>query len=136
MNKFVWPVRVYHEDTDGGGVVYYANYLKFMERARTELLRFYGIEQTLLKQEYNIIFVVRQLTVEYLKPAFFNDLLNVVADTTKQGKVSLTMEHQILRDDEILCSGDVKIASINSITYRPQPLPATVINQMRTKCKS
>lgn len=134
MNKFIWPVRVYHEDTDSEGVVYHANYLKFMERARTELLRNSGIEQTLLKQEYNLIFVARKFTIEYLKPAFFNDLLNVVVDTTKLGKVSLIMEQQILRDSEILCIGSVKIGVIDAVTYRPKSLPTIILNQMRQGC--
>ena len=115
-------------------MVYHANYLKFMERARTELLRFWNIEQTLLKQEYNLIFVARQFTIEYLKPAFFNDLLNVVVDTTKVGKVSLIMEHKILRDDDILCTGRIKVGVINATTYRPQPLPTPILHKMRNGC--
>ncbi|MFK5969884.1 MAG: tol-pal system-associated acyl-CoA thioesterase [Candidatus Marithrix sp.] len=134
MNKFIWPVRVYHEDTDGGGVVYHANYLKFMERTRTELLRHLNIEQTLLKQEYNLIFVVSKFTVEYVKPAFFNDLLDIVVEITKLGKVSLIMEHQILRKSEILCTGNIKIGVINAINYQPQILPKKIIEQMRKVC--
>ena len=72
---FSWPVRVYYEDTDSGGVVYYANYLKFMERARTEWLRAHGFEQTRLADEHRVIFVVREVQIKYLKPALFNDLL-------------------------------------------------------------
>ncbi|MBE9562407.1 MAG: tol-pal system-associated acyl-CoA thioesterase [Proteobacteria bacterium] len=134
MKNFIWPIRVYHEDTDSGGVVYYANYLKFMERARTELLRSHGIEQTTLKQEYNTILVVSKLSIDYLKPAVFNDLLDVVINMTKLGKVSFAMEQKVLRNDEILCTSIVKIGAINSVTYRPQPLPATIINQMRPEC--
>ena len=134
MNKFIWPVRVYHEDTDSEGVVYHANYLKFMERARTELLRHLGIEQTLLKQDYNLMFVARKFTLEYIKPAFFNDLLDVVVETTKLGKVSLIMEHQILRESEIICIGSIKIGLINVNSYRPQVFPTEIIKQMRTEC--
>ncbi|HHB92888.1 MAG TPA: tol-pal system-associated acyl-CoA thioesterase [Thioploca sp.] len=134
MNKFIWPVRVYHEDTDGTGVVYHTNYLKFMERARTELLRYLGIEQTLLKQEYNLIFVARKFTVEYIKPAFFNDLLDVTVKITKLGKVSLIMEHQVLRNSEILCAGNIKIGVINFTNHQPQILPIKTIEQMRKVC--
>ncbi len=134
MNKFILPVRVYHEDTDDGGVVYYANYLKFMERARTELLRYLGIEQTILKQEYNLIFVARKFTIEYIKPAFFNDLLDVTVKTIKLGKVSLIMEHQILCKSIILCTGSIKIGVINATNYRPQILPIKIIEEMRKSC--
>ncbi len=134
MNKFIWPVRVYHEDTDSEGVVYHANYLKFMERTRTELLRHLNIEQTLLKQEYNLIFVASKFTVKYVKPAFFNDLLDVVVEITKLGKVSLIMEHQILRNSEILCTGNIKIGVIDATNYHPQALPIKIIEKMRKSC--
>ncbi len=128
MKQFIWPVRVYHEDTDGGGVVYYANYLKFMERARTEWLRDLGIEQTQIKQQYNMIFVVRKLTIDYLKPALFNDLLQVTSHLIHIGKVSITMNQQISRDEgTLLCKAEVKIASINTTNQRPLRFPAAIM---------
>ena len=81
--NFIWPVRVYYEDTDAGGVVYYANYLKFMERARTEWLRTLGFEQTTLLNDYGIKFVVRAVALEYLRPALFNDRLEITVQPTE-----------------------------------------------------
>ncbi|MDP2783622.1 MAG: YbgC/FadM family acyl-CoA thioesterase, partial [Sulfurimicrobium sp.] len=83
---FSWPVRVYYEDTDSGGVVYYANYLKFMERARTEWLRVHGFEQTDLMREHGVIFVVRDVHITYLRPAVFDDLLQVTVSVHATGR--------------------------------------------------
>ena len=91
MNEFLWPVRVYYEDTDSGGVVYYANYLKFMERARTEWLRQFGFEQDELIHNEGVIFAVRSVQVDYLLPARFNDELSVSAKLIEQGRASLTI---------------------------------------------
>ena len=90
METFVWPVRVYYEDTDSGGVVYYANYLKFMERARTEWLRHRGFEQDALLRDHRLLFAVRSLTVDYHRPARFNDQLEVVSEIAATGGASLT----------------------------------------------
>jgi acyl-CoA thioester hydrolase len=130
MKEFLWQLRVYHEDTDTGGIVYHANYLKFMERARTEWLRDLGFEQTQLKQQHNLIMVVRKMSIDYLKPALFNDLLHITARVTKMGKVSLTMTQQVLRDAEILCAADVKLAAINATNMRPKPLPSDIIKAL------
>ncbi len=135
MNNFIWPIRVYYEDTDMGGRVYYANYLKFMERARTELLRDKGIEQTQLKQQHNLIFVIRQVTIDYLKPAFFNDLLNVTVNMTKLGKASMTMVQQVLRESDILCQGTVKIAAIDVVSQRPKAIPLDIVKMLNPKLK-
>jgi len=124
---FVWPIRIYYEDTDLGGVVYYANYLKFMERARTEWLRHYGIEQTQLKQQYNLIFVVRQVTLDYLQPAHFNDFVQVTVNLTKLGKASLTMYQQILRQTEQLCTATIKLGCVDAGHLRPQPMPNSLL---------
>ncbi len=97
MTEFLWPVRVYYEDTDSGDVVYYANYLKFMERARTEWLRHLGFEQDELIQKEAVIFAVRSVQVDYLLPARFNDELSVSAKLTEQGRASLTIEQSIIR---------------------------------------
>ena len=94
--QFVWPVRVYWEDTDAGGVVYYANYLKFMERARSEWLRSLGVEQTVLAEQDGLVFVVRQVAVDYLKPARFDDALAVVCALAELNKASLTMSQRII----------------------------------------
>lgn len=124
MNEFIWPVRVYYEDTDTGGVVYYANYLKFMERARTEWLRALGFEQDELIAEHRIIFAVRSVQIDYKKPAHFNELLDVNASVKHRGGASLTFLQQVRRGDEVLCEGEIKIASLDADSLRPRPIPA------------
>ncbi len=132
VNEFVWPVRVYYEDTDAGGVVYYANYLKFMERARTEWLRSLGFEQDELRQEYGMIFAVRQVEVGYHRPARFNDALQVEAVVADKGRASLTFHQEVIRasDQTLLCSGEIKMACINVMTMRPTPMPKTLLKEI------
>ena len=147
--KFYWPVRVYYEDTDNGGVVYYANYLKFMERARTEWLRSLGLEQDRLINEQGIIFAVRSVQVDYLKPALFNQLLSVSAEIIETGKASLTFKQEVVVDkketenatmnpitkgeesevvssDQVLCRGKIKIACLDTSSMRPCAIPDSV----------
>jgi acyl-CoA thioester hydrolase len=131
-HEFIWPVRIYYEDTDVGGVVYYANYLKFMERARTEWLRQLGIDQTQLKQQEKLIFVVRQLTINYLKPALFDDLLQVTISLTQLGKVSLTITQKISRQTVVLCTATSKIACVDALNLRPQPFPPNLLKEFLT----
>jgi acyl-CoA thioester hydrolase len=126
VNEFIWPVRVYYEDTDNGGVVYYANYLKFMERSRTEWLRQRGLEQDVLIREHDLIFAVRAAQVEYRKPARFNQLLNVSAAIAHSGKASITFVQKITPaedDSVILCDGQIKVVSLSASTFKPKPLP-------------
>ncbi|PKM45912.1 MAG: tol-pal system-associated acyl-CoA thioesterase [Gammaproteobacteria bacterium HGW-Gammaproteobacteria-1] len=126
MSTFDWPVRVYYEDTDSGGLVYYANYLKFMERARSEWLRSLGFEQDALIRDAAVIFAVRSVQVEYLRPARFNDALTVSAAVVQSGGASITFAQEVRRGDEVLCSGTVKIASLDAVTLRPKPVPAQI----------
>jgi acyl-CoA thioester hydrolase len=128
-NLFIWPVRVYYEDTDAGGVVYYANYLKFMERARTEWLRSFGFEQDRLLQEYGIIFAVRSVQVGYHQPALFNDALEVSASLLEKGRASLTFSQEVKRQGSsaLLCSGKVKIACVDMKEMRPVPIPKELL---------
>jgi len=138
---FCWPVRVYYEDTDSGGVVYYANYLKFMERARTEWLRSLGLEQDKLIKEQGIIFAVRSIQVDYLKPALFNQLLSVSAKIIETGKASMTFKQEIVVDknsiltggkseavssDQVLCRGQIKIACLDASSMRACAIPASI----------
>jgi len=124
MNKqFNWPVRVYYEDTDAGGVVFYANYLKFYERARTEMLRAMGFEQDELMAQQNVIFVVRSVQVDYLQPAKFNDLLEVSAGLSLVKSASLIFEQTIMRQEKILSKATIRIACLDSNTMRPQLIP-------------
>ncbi len=131
MKEFIWSVRVYYEDTDAAGVVYHANYLKFMERARTEWLREMGIEQTQLKQQYNCIFVMRQISIDFLKPALFNDLLDVSVSITQLGKASLTIAQQVLRDTDIICTAVAKVAAVNAVSLRPQKLSPNLLKALK-----
>jgi len=133
VREFNWQVRVYYEDTDSGGVVYYANYLRFMERARTEWLRTLGVEQDTLSQQEGLIFAVRSIQLEYVKPAKFNDLLDVSVAISKTGKASLTFDQAISQAEgqkQLLCDGKVKIACLNCETFRPQAIPENIRREL------
>lgn len=121
---------MYYEDTDAGGVVFYANYLKFMERARTELLRSYGFEQDELIAEQGVIFAVRALQVDYLKPARFNQLLQVSAQPRNIKKVTLDFRQQIQHNNEILVTGEVKIACLDANSFKPKAIPQNLIDKI------
>lgn len=133
--KFFWPVRVYYEDTDSGGVVYYANYLKYFERARTELLREHGLQQDQLIEQYNIIFAVRNINVDYNKPAVFNDLLNVTTEVIEYKKASLIFKQTISRDDDetVLCQATCKVACLQAIEFKPTAIPEFIIKQIKNE---
>lgn len=124
---FSWPVRIYYEDTDAGGIVYNANYLKYMERARTEWLRSLGIEQDVLLSE-NIAFVVRRVELDMHKPARFNDALTVTVTVKKLKRASIVFEQKIL-DDAGLClaSGTVQIACVQLAQMKPFAIPESLI---------
>jgi acyl-CoA thioester hydrolase len=134
MNEFVWPVRVYYEDTDSGGVVYHANYLKFMERARTEWLRTQGLEQDTLLDDYGIVFAVRALHLDYLRPGRFNDCLKVHTCILQWGNASLTFIQAVQREEEVLCQAEVKIACLNARTFRPCSIPKSILAEIAGGC--
>jgi acyl-CoA thioester hydrolase len=123
---FSISVRVYYEDTDAGGVVYYANYLKFMERARTEWLRWLGFELDELSRSDGVIFAVRAARVEYRKPARFNDLLAVSVALGRTGPASILLEQAVRRDGELLADGEIKIACIDVNTFTPHSIPERI----------
>jgi len=130
-NEFKLQVRVYYEDTDAGGVVYHSNYLKFMERARTEWLRHIGFEQDILIEENEILFAVRHINIDFHKPAHFNELLNVKTHITDQRKASLVFEQIISNQtEEIICKARIKIACLNYKTMKPEPIPETIISEL------
>ena len=108
----IWPVRVYFEDTDAGGVVYYANYLKFAERARTELLRGEGLDHVALAREYGINIVVRRCAIDYVASATLDDALEVRSHVVHLGGASVTMRQEIFRGDQMLAAADVKLACV------------------------
>jgi len=133
VSTFQWPIRVYYEDTDSSGVVYYANYLRFMERARTEWLRALGFEQDRLATEEGVLFVVHSASVEFLRPARFNDRLTVVSGFQQRGRASMTFTHRIIRPQEAsqpCCTGAVKVACVHADTFRPQPIPEPLLKEL------
>ncbi|HHJ39008.1 MAG: 4-hydroxybenzoyl-CoA thioesterase [Methylothermaceae bacteria B42] len=132
MTQFSWPVRVYYEDTDAGGVVYYANYLKYFERARTEFLRELGFEQDVLRENEGVIFAVKSIQVDYIQPARFNDYLSVTAQVTAIRRASLDFQQEILKDQSPLCRASVRIVCLNAEAFRPCSIPPslrTVLNK-------
>jgi acyl-CoA thioester hydrolase len=124
---FTWPVRVYWEDTDAGGIVFYANYLKFFERARTEWLRSLGVAQSTLKSEEGGMFVVSETSVRYLQPARLDDELLVTAQLQVDGRASLIIAQQARRGDTLLCEGTIRIGWVDAGTLRPARIPEAIL---------
>ena len=131
--EFVWPVRVYWEDTDGGGVVYYANYLKFMERARTEWLRAFGIEQGPL-QEQGVLLVIVAIAANYRRPARYGDMLQVSCSMVETRRASMNFEQKIYRQEvggELLLDGTVRVGCIDAATFKPRSLPEIIAREFK-----
>lgn len=128
---FKWPIRVYIEDTDAGGIVYYVNYLKFMERARTEYLRSHGFGKDFIFN-IDLMFVVHSVQSEYVKPARLDDELFATVRLIKSGKTFLTMEQNIYQQDteELLCKGEVKIACVDKQSIRPKRIPEEILQAL------
>ena len=122
---FQWPVRVYIEDTDAGGIVYYVNYLKFMERARTEYLRSLGFgKQFIFNQD--LMFVVHSVSAQYIMPARLDDELVATARLLKHSGVRLSMEQLIFRGDELLCKGEVEVVCVEKGSMKPRRIPSEI----------
>ncbi len=119
---FSWPVRIYYEDTDAGGIVYYPNYLKYAERARTEWLRKMGYDQHALWQSHDVGFVVKHCTTDYKLPARLDDLLAVTCECTRLSRSSFVMKQQVWRDDMLLASMEIVLVCVNR-DIRPVRLP-------------
>jgi len=134
MTEFEWPIRVYYEDTDSGGVVYHSNYLNFMERARTEWLRHLGFEQDELITEHQCLFAVHSMTLNFKKPARFNDALSVRSHIIKVLGASFEFKQKIFRDNELLCDAVVKIACLNSNQFRPMSIPSFLLTEIQSEC--
>jgi acyl-CoA thioester hydrolase len=128
--SFRWAVRVYYEDTDAAGVVYYANYLKYLERARTEWLRELGFEQTEVARDYGVIFVVRALNIEYLRAARFNDELAVELALVEQRGSVIVLEQTVKRHDEILVAAQVRVACVNTRSFKPVRIPLPIAGRI------
>jgi acyl-CoA thioester hydrolase len=134
--SFEWPVRVYWEDTDAGGIVFYANYLKFFERARTEWLRHLGVEQHALRQQTGGMFVVSETQVKYHRAAVLDDVLCVTAHLTHAGRASLVIGQQAWRVDAnggrelLLCEGQIRIGWVQANTLQPERIPSTLLERL------
>ena len=138
---FQVPIRIYWEDTDAGGIVFYANYLKFFERARTEWLRALGIEQQALKTEVGGMFVVSETSLKYHRPAQLDDLLSVTAELAEAGRASLTLRQQAWRTisgeqtdpaPQLLAEGTIRIGWVDSSTLKPGRIPATILKALQS----
>ena len=137
---FCWPVRIYWEDTDAGGIVFYANYLKFFERSRTEWLRSLGVEQQRLKDSTGGMFVVAETSIRYARPARLDDQLIVTANMYQIGRASLIIKQQALLKTEqtttdsyaVICEGTIKIGWVNVQTMQPTRLPASLLERLKT----
>ncbi len=127
---FGFALRVYWEDTDAGGIVFYANYLKFFERARTEWLRSLGVEQEKLKQDEGTIFVVSETAVRYLRPARLDDWLHVTVVAQERRQASLTVAQQCWRDDTLLAEGTIRIGCVDCGTFRPRRIPISILDRI------
>jgi len=127
---FSFPVRVYYEDTDAAGVVYYANYLKFFERARTEWLRSLGFGQAATAATDGTVFVVRAASTEYRKPARLDDALTIRSQVTRVGRASLEFAQTCERDDDVLATGRIQIGCVNADTLRPAPMPRHIASRL------
>lgn len=123
MTEFVWRARVYWEDTDGGGVVFYANYLKYMERARTEWLRSMGHAQSELAEKFGFVFAVAEVKLNYRRPARLDDELSISCVPVPEGRASIRFQQVISRRDEVLVEGEVRVACVDAKTFRPRRLP-------------
>ena len=123
---FAWPVRVYYEDTDVGGVVYYANYLKFMERARTEWLRALGFDMNAMAREHHCHFVAQRAEIDFLRPARLDDELVTTVALKRAGHARLVLEQAVLKNAQRLAGGIVTLACITTDTWQPTPMPAAL----------
>jgi acyl-CoA thioester hydrolase len=126
-----FPVRVYYEDTDSGGVVYYANYLRFLERARTELLRGLGFEQALLARDAGIAFAVRSLQVEYVKPARLDDLIEVATTIGELGRAQVVFLQRIEREGELLVDATVRVACLDLANGKAAAMPKNIHEKLK-----
>jgi len=132
QKPFEWPVRVYYEDTDAQGVVYYANYFRFLERARTEWLRSLGVDMVALQAQERRIFVVAEVQVRFIAPARLSDELLVTARLANLTRVSFDIEQKIYRgntDGELLIDGNVKAAYLDADTMRPKRIPSSLFGE-------
>jgi acyl-CoA thioester hydrolase len=132
VQPFSWPVRVYYEDTDSGGVVYYANYLKFLERARTEWLRALGFGQRELAAREGVVFVVRSLALEYLKPSLVDDSLRVTVELAKVGASLIVVAQRVMCEEELRVTAEVRLACVDRDAFTPVRIPKAIVTRIGT----
>ena len=133
MSEFRWQVRVYWEDTDGGGIVYYANYLRFLERARTEWLRERGIVQSVLARDPGVIFAVTNVQIEYRRPARLDDVLAIGCEPAQSGAATLEFRQDVRRgggDGELVAEAEVRVACVSAEGFQPRRLPADLRREL------
>ena len=128
-NTFYFPIRIFYEDTDAGGVVYHSNFLNFCERARTEWLRQIGVGRERLQREFDVMFVVRRANIDWRRPALLDDLLVIETRLKSVGKVRMTFQQIIKRDDKALANVEVEVVAVNS-NFAPTQLPETLLKLM------
>jgi acyl-CoA thioester hydrolase len=133
-SEFYWPLRVYYDDTDTGGVVYYANYLKFFERARSEWLRHAGIAQQALAEQEHVMFVVKNASIDYHLPAKLDDQLEISVRVEKCGTASVNFYQEAWRQNndarELLCLGRIRVGCVHTVTFRPTPIPSATLKKI------
>lgn len=132
MSEFNWQVRVYYEDTDAGGVVYYANYLAYMERARSEWLRSLGLDNQSLNDQQGVVFAVRRASVDYFQPAKLDELLDVTLMLKKMGRASLLFEQQVRRREMLLCQGEILLACVDAVSFKPTAIPQIILHKTQS----
>ncbi|HCJ52035.1 MAG: tol-pal system-associated acyl-CoA thioesterase [Gallionellales bacterium CG_4_10_14_3_um_filter_54_96] len=128
---FSWPVRVYFQDTDAGGVVYHASYVNFFERARTEWLRTFGYSNAGLMKAFGIVFVVRSMKLDYLRPALLDDMLDVTAEVKDIGRSRLTLLQTVRRGDELLTEAEVHLVCVSLEGFKPVSVPEVLKSQWK-----
>ncbi|AWV08201.1 tol-pal system-associated acyl-CoA thioesterase [Marilutibacter maris] len=128
---FSHPVRVYWEDTDAGGVVYHAQYVAFLERARTEWMRAHGHGQERLRSEHDLVFAVRAMAVDFLRPARLDDALQVSAGLAQCRRASLVFAQEVRRDGELLLTAQVRVAALEAGSFRPRPIPGPLYGLLK-----
>ena len=128
-NSFKYELKIYYEDTDAGGVVYYANYLKFLERARSEAIYEMGFSNTELKKEFGVLIIVKSCNIDYKKPAIFEDKLSIISTIKEITKTSFIMEQNINRDKELIASADIHLVSVN-LDGKPTKIPEILKNKL------
>ena len=128
---FEWPVRVYWEDTDAGGVVYHAQYLAFMERARSEWLRALGYGQKLLRETHGLCFVVRAMSIDFRAPAKLDDALSVSVGLAQCRGASLVIAQEVRRDGALLVDAEVRVAAVSADAFRPMPIPRALLERLQ-----